>query len=107
MAETSTPGFVTGREFAMKWAEAPGIDPNETRRVIIDADVSGVLVIYVEKIGTKRMLKIEPPDPGSVQITVDFDAIGYVEIAYGEDAINVEITGKAAVVGGECIIKIE
>lgn len=64
------PKFVMGTAFVQKWAEALGLDPEECRRVVIDAKVSDVLVIYVEKLGTERMLQIEPPDPTSVNLTI-------------------------------------
>lgn len=61
---------ITGAKFVQQWAEALGIDPSECRRVVIDASVNNVLLVYVEKIGTTRLLDIQPPNPGSVQLTV-------------------------------------
>lgn len=62
--------FVMSRDFVQKWAEALGVDPGETSRIVIDAKADSVLTIYVEKFGTERMLSIEVPDPGSVKLEV-------------------------------------
>jgi hypothetical protein len=61
---------ITGSRFVQKWAEALGVEPNETARIVIDARPGEVLRVYVEKFGTERMLHIDPPDPQSVTVEV-------------------------------------
>lgn len=60
--------IVTGDEFVQKWAAALGEDPAECRRIVIDAQAGHVLIVHVEKLGTERMLEVDPPDPSSVDV---------------------------------------
>lgn len=56
-------------EFVQVWASALGVDPSETRRVVIDASVGAVVKVYVEKYGTEAVLQIAPPS-GDLDVTV-------------------------------------
>lgn len=55
--------------FARQWAYALGIVPEETRRVVIDAECGHVLRIHVEKLGDERMLEVVPPSRHGAEVT--------------------------------------
>ncbi len=57
-------------DWVVKWAEALGIEPSETRRIIIDAEAGSALRVYVEKLGTTKMYDIEIPDLSETEIHI-------------------------------------
>jgi hypothetical protein len=50
--------------FVQRWAEALNVDPNEVKRIVIDAQAGRVLIVHVEKFGSEQMLEVEPPTEG-------------------------------------------
>lgn len=49
---------------------ALGFDPNECRRIVIDATAGKVVTIYVEKYGSEALLDLAPPDVAGLNISV-------------------------------------
>jgi len=56
--------FVSGKELAKQICEKSGIDFSTTRRVVLDIPLSGIVTVYVEKIGTKELLDIDMQSNG-------------------------------------------
>jgi len=61
--------ILTGWGF-LDWLEKLGIVPPEVRRVIIDARFDGPVVIYVEKLGTTKLIQFEPPDISQARVHI-------------------------------------
>lgn len=55
--------IVTSQGF-IEWLEAAGVIPNKTRRVIIDAQVGDVVMLYVEMYASNKMLDFTPAEAG-------------------------------------------
>ena len=51
--------IVTGKEFLQKLLDL-GIIPLNTRRVVIDAARDDLVMVYVEQLGTERLLSVTP-----------------------------------------------
>jgi len=49
--------IITGKEFLKKLDDL-GIVPFDTRRVVIDAVWDDVVIVYVEQLGTERLLEV-------------------------------------------------
>lgn len=51
---------IHGKDF-LDWLERGGITPANTRRVVIDAQVGHATLIYVEGMGSRGMIDVDPP----------------------------------------------
>ena len=51
--------IVTGKEFLQKLLDLDVI-PLDTRRVVIDAAWNDLVMVYVEQLGTERLLSVTP-----------------------------------------------
>jgi len=66
---------ISGIEF-MEWLEEQGVIPKERplRRVVIDADMNGPVLLYMEEVGTDKLISSRLPqemiDAGFVKIEV-------------------------------------
>jgi hypothetical protein len=56
--------FLSGKEFAKQICEKSGIDFDTTKRIVIDVPLDGIVTIYVEKIGTRKLLDIDMQSNG-------------------------------------------
>jgi hypothetical protein len=52
---------ILGEEWGRSLAEALGIDPDKTSRIVIDVRPREPIKVYVEKIATERLLNLSPP----------------------------------------------
>lgn len=55
------PDPILGEEWGRSLAEALGIDPDLTSRIVIDIRPRELIKVYVEKIATERLLDVLPP----------------------------------------------
>jgi hypothetical protein len=62
------PATIRGDEFALRFLAALGIDGAKSRRLIIDCEAQHVMRVYVEYYGDARVLDIQFPGPGEVEI---------------------------------------
>lgn len=51
----------TSSKSFLDWLRRSGIIPENTRRVVIDAKVNDVVMIYIEQYGTTALLDVDPP----------------------------------------------
>ncbi len=51
-----------------------GIVPEDTRRVIIEASIHSLVIVYVEQLGTKDLIKIEAPCLEGAKVVIAKDA---------------------------------
>ena len=51
--------IITGKEFLQKLLDLDVI-PLDTRRVVIDAAWNDLVMVYVEQLGTERLLSVTP-----------------------------------------------
>jgi hypothetical protein len=66
-----SPKKILGRKFIQALLDAGVVTPGEAvRRVVIDADVNEIVVMYVERFGDERLLQLVPAMTG-VQINQD------------------------------------
>ena len=62
---------IHGRAFLNHLEEIGVLRPNsQTKRVIIDAAWNSAIFVYVEELGTGRMLKLEPPDVSGMAVVI-------------------------------------
>ena len=62
---------ITGRDKRVaEWLEKIGIDPKNTRRVVIDIPCDGPIWIYIEQFGDSAMFEVEPPPELTTAIKV-------------------------------------
>ena len=66
---------ITGNQLGMQVCEALGIDCEKTlvRRIVIDIAVNDLVKVYVETIGTEKLLDIKLPESG-IEIIKDGEA---------------------------------
>lgn len=51
---------ISGRAFLL-WLIDNGVIPDRSRRVVIDASYDSIVAIYVETVGTEKLIKVEVP----------------------------------------------
>lgn len=51
---------IPGQTF-LDWLKREGIVPENTRRVVIDAEANNPIIIYVEMYGGDKLIEVEPP----------------------------------------------
>jgi hypothetical protein len=51
--------IIAGKEIGIKISEALGIDPDRTRRIVLDIGIEGPIVAYVELLGDRRLLQVD------------------------------------------------
>lgn len=51
---------IPGKAF-LDWLKREGIVPENTRRVVIDAEANSPIIIYVEMYGGDKLIEVEPP----------------------------------------------
>lgn len=56
------PKIIEASQFVDYISSSLSLNPNEVRRLVIDALAGEPIKIYVEMFGTERMLKVSPPD---------------------------------------------
>ena len=53
---------ITGRDKRVaEWLWKIGINPTDTRRVVIDIPCDGPVYMYIERFGNSRIFEVEPP----------------------------------------------
>lgn len=53
---------IKGQAFMLAVCKALNIDPSTVRRVVIDARVDSMLMVYTEHFGTEKLLEIDLED---------------------------------------------
>jgi len=53
-----------------EWLESAGITIDQTHRVVIDINVNDVVRVYVEGVGSDKMLAVKPPSLEGAQISI-------------------------------------
>jgi hypothetical protein len=61
---------VIASEFIDQLCKAVGVRPEETRRIILDVQVHAPIRVYVEGIGTDRLLNFNPVGLSDAEIEV-------------------------------------